>query len=449
MKLNRSRASIVALALTATFALSACAAGGDTGSADGQTFTEADIQAALQEETTITYWQWTPGIEKQAEMFQELYPAITVKVENVGQGPDQYSKLRTALTAGSGAPDLAMIEYQFLDSFAIDGSLVDLTPFGVDELKGDYPEWLWSQVDRATGVYGFPSNAGPMGNLYRQDVYEAAGITNPPTTWDEFRTAAAAIRETGSYIMTLPGSNPGHMVGLFWQAGAHPFSYDGGETVGINIDSPEAQEVADYWQGMLDDDLVDNENDFTDSWFQGLANGKYASWLTAAWGPVFLDSGIVANTSGQWRAAGLPQWDPANPSSSSWGGNATSVVKGSKNPLVAYAFARFLNNDPAATEVLALEQSQYPATIAMAESPAFADQQVAFFGNQEVNKVFIESSSLVDTDFQWLPIMEYVFQSYSETLGQAIADDTDLRAGLTAWQEDVAAYAEAQGFTVE
>jgi multiple sugar transport system substrate-binding protein len=44
--------------------------------------------------------------------------------------------------------------------------------------------------------------------------------------------------------------------------------------------------------------------------------------------------------------------------------------------------------------------------------------------------------------------MDFVNSSYSETLGSAIANRTDLKAGLAAWQDEVVAYAEEQGFKV-
>lgn len=45
--------------------------------------------------------------------------------------------------------------------------------------------------------------------------------------------------------------------------------------------------------------------------------------------------------------------------------------------------------------------------------------------------------------------MDYVYSSFNDTLGKAIADHSDLSAALTAWQDDVTAYAKQQGFTVK
>ena len=67
-------------------------------------------------------------------MFEKEYPAIHVKVENVGQGLDHYSKVRTASKAGSGGPDVVQLEYQFISSFAQTGDLLDLTPYGAADI---------------------------------------------------------------------------------------------------------------------------------------------------------------------------------------------------------------------------------------------------------------------------------------------------------------------------
>jgi multiple sugar transport system substrate-binding protein len=66
-----------------------------------------------------------------------------------------------------------------------------------------------------------------------------------------------------------------------------------------------------------------------------------------------------------------------------------------------------------------------------------------------VNKQFAEYSRSVSTDFGWLPFMDYAYSSYGETLGKAIADKAELQPALEAWEADITAYAEDQGFTVK
>jgi multiple sugar transport system substrate-binding protein len=62
------------------------------------------MAAELKKPATITVWAWTPGTDKAVEMFEKEYPNIKVKLQNVGQGPPHYRKLRTVLKSGKGLP---------------------------------------------------------------------------------------------------------------------------------------------------------------------------------------------------------------------------------------------------------------------------------------------------------------------------------------------------------
>ena len=84
----------------------------------------------------------------------------------------------------------------------------------------------------------------------------------------------------------------------------------------------------------------------------------------------------------------------------------------------------------------------------MLEDPVFVDQESDFYGGQKVNELFAEISTTVDTDWQWLPFMEFAYSSFNETFGAAVAAKGDLAAGLDAWQDALVDYAEQQGFTV-
>jgi multiple sugar transport system substrate-binding protein len=448
---NAPRAALalgVGAAITA-LVLSGCTPSSGGGGSTQGPVSQEDIDKAMTTPTKLTFWTWVPDIENEVKLFEEKYPAIDVTVENVGQGLPHYQKLRSAIEAGEGAPDVAQIEYQYIPSFVLPGSLLDLTPYGADDLSGDYVDWAWNQVSPDEEVWAIPQDVGPMGNLYREDILSKAGITEPPATYEEYATAAKAVKDaTGSYISNLGATQAGQMIGLFWQAGVKPFGYDGKETVKIDVNSDGAKEVASYWTDLIQQDLISVDADFNDQWYQGLANGKYAGWLTAAWAPVFLQ-GTAENTSGLWRAAPLPQWKAGEEVSGNWGGSSDAVLASSKNPIAAYELAKFINNDEESAMKLATEQFLFPPQISVLEDPAFVDQESEFYGGQQVNKLFSEISQTVDTDFQWLPFMDYVYSSYEETMGSVIADKGDIAAALDTWQDQLVKYAEDQGFTVE
>ncbi|MCU1509208.1 MAG: multiple sugar transport system substrate-binding protein [Gaiellales bacterium] len=449
----RKRAPRTALALgagllTTALLLTGCSPSGTSGTTGATTVSQAEIDKAMKTPTTLTFWTWVPNIQNEVDLFEKAYPAIKVKVENVGQGLPHYTKIRTALKAGTGAPDVAQIEYQYLSSFNVTKSLLDLAPYGAAKLQGDYVPWVWNQVISGKQVLAIPQDSGPMGNLYRTDILKKAGVTAAPATWDDYATAAAAVKsKTGSYMSNLAPNDAGQLMGLLWQAGVKPFGYDGKQGVTVAVNSAKSKAVMTYWQKLIQAGQVSVDPDFTDQWYQGLAKGKYAGWLTAAWGPIFLQ-GTATKTAGLWAAAPLPQYTGAAPASGNWGGSSDAVLATSKNKIAAYEFAKWLNSDKESTLQFATKQFLWPTANSVAADPSFVNQKAPFYGGQTVNKTFAEISNTVDTKFQWLPYMDYAYSSFNDTLGKAIADKGDLSAGLDAWQKALVDYGTQQGFTV-
>ena len=378
----------------------------------------------------------------------EEVPAIKVDVVNAGQGLDAYTKLRTALKAGTGAPDLAQIEYQYIPTFSITKSLVDLRPYGAAANQAKFVDWTWGQVTGPEGeILAYPQDTGPMGMLYRVDLFEKHGI-EVPATWDEFTAAARKLRaaDPNVYLTNMAANEAAGWHGLMWQAGSKAYTVTG-STLGLAVNDAASKKVADYWAGLVKDDLVSTDPDFTDTWYQGFNSGKYATWLTAAWGPSFL-SGSAKPTAGKWRAAPLPQWDAAEPVAGNWGGSTTAVMAGTRNPIAAAKFAEFLNTDPGTTTMFNSVQNFFPATKALLTDPSFTGQKSAFFGGQQVNKVFADISGTVDVGWQWPPFLDQSVKDWTETTGKALADKADAAAATDQWQERLTAYAKDQGFTV-
>jgi multiple sugar transport system substrate-binding protein len=246
---GRARAlHATALILAAGLALTSCGGGGsDSGSAGPATaVSQADIDKAMQTPTELTFWTWVPDIQKEVNLFQKKYPAIKVKVVNAGQGEPQYTKLRTALKAGSGAPDAVQIEFQYIPTFSITDSLLDLRPYGAEALKDKFVDWTWKQVSGSDGqVWAVPQDTGPMGMLYRKDIFDKHGIT-PPKTWDEFAAAAKKLHAADPKVtMTNLASNQnGVWMGLLWQAGAKPFTTTGKDSVTVNVNDETSKKLA-------------------------------------------------------------------------------------------------------------------------------------------------------------------------------------------------------------
>ncbi|HEX8035393.1 MAG TPA: extracellular solute-binding protein [Ktedonobacterales bacterium] len=428
-----SRFKIAGLLIVLTMLLVPLTACGGGGSSNGP--------------VTLTFWSWVPNLQDEVKLFEQAHPNIHVKLVNAGQGNPEYTKLRNALKAGTGAPDVVQIEFQYLPTFELQKALVDLAPYGATSLKNDYVPWTWGQVSNGSSVYAIPQDSGPMGLLYRKDIFDKYNL-QVPTTWDQFAQVAQQLHQADPSISmtTFEGTDGGWLQGLEWQAGSHPFTVNGTNlTVSLN-DAP-AQKVFNYWGNLVNKKLVATTPDFTNDWYAAFNNGKYATWITAAWGPVFL-SGFADKTSGKWRAAPLPQWNAGDTASANWGGSSDAVTTQSKHPKEAYELASWINHDKSSAMMLATKQFLFPTVNSVLSDPSFAGGKLDFYGGQQVNQVFIESSQHVNTNFQWSPFQDYVYTQMGDVVGSAQSGKMSFSDALNQLQATVVTYGKQQGFNV-
>src|SRR5690606_8935445 len=101
-------------------------------------------------------WGWLPDTAMTVDNFNETNDDVQICWSNAGQGGDQYTKLSTSLQSKSGAPDIVQIEYDWLNSFLIQGGLVDMTEHGIEDYKDNFTEGAWRDVSSGDGVYAVP-----------------------------------------------------------------------------------------------------------------------------------------------------------------------------------------------------------------------------------------------------------------------------------------------------
>jgi multiple sugar transport system substrate-binding protein len=195
------------IAGAAVLMLTACSGGSPTSGKQTRP-AKVDMASELAKPASLTFWTWVPDIQKEVNLFEQKYPNIKVKVVNAGQPADEYPKLRTALKAGTGAPDVVQLELHELPSFVLTGSVLDLAPYGANDIKPKFVPWVWNQVAQGGSVYAIPQDTGPMGMLYRKDIFDKHHIS-VPTTWAEFAAAAKKLHDADPkvYLTNLPPNN--------------------------------------------------------------------------------------------------------------------------------------------------------------------------------------------------------------------------------------------------
>jgi multiple sugar transport system substrate-binding protein len=393
---------------------------------------------------TLTYWSWIPGMDKQVALFNQTHPNIHITLSNVGAGSVEYNKLFTAIKANN-EPDLSQVEFQTLPQFETTGSLVDLSQYGANSVKNQFPAWMWNQVTLSNGVYAIPQDGGPMALYYRTDIFKKYNLP-VPSTWAQYADDAAKLHaaDPKAYITDFPPRQPGEFVGLVWQNGGSLFSISG-QSWKVSINNPQALQVAAYWQDLISKKLVKTEPDFTNAWYNDLQTGTLATWISAAWGNGILKQN-APQSADKWRVAPLPQWQAGQNVSSNWGGSTTVVYKSSKHPQEASVFAQWISANEQSAE-LEFSTGAYPALLSALSSSAVNSAQ-PFFGNQVINQVFSDSAKQVNVNFQWGPSMQQVYNDMGDNFANAVNGQGTLSDGLNAVQQSTITYMKKQGFSV-
>jgi multiple sugar transport system substrate-binding protein len=97
-------------------------------------------------------------------------------------------------------PDLLMLDNPDLQQIAATGALAPLDQFGVSTTG--YAAGVVKASTYKGKLYGLQPVTNSIALFYNVDTLKAAGI-QPPTTWDELKTAAAALTKNGKYGLAM------------------------------------------------------------------------------------------------------------------------------------------------------------------------------------------------------------------------------------------------------
>ncbi|WP_043633238.1 ABC transporter substrate-binding protein [Nonomuraea candida] len=458
--MNNKRLSVAALlaavSVLAVSVLTACSPGGGGGgatTATGGGASNCTNTIPKKNLPVVTMWGWYPNMQLVVDNFNKLNGEVQVCWTNVGQGSDEYDKFQTAISAGTGAPDVIMIEMDRIPTFQIQNALVDIRKYGFDAVKDDYGPGAWKDVSVGDAIYGVPVDGGPLAMIYRKDLFEKYDIT-PPKTWAEYEQAAQKMKDAGGPAFGDFAANVSALtMALQIQKGAAPFTYDPAQQsrIGVKLNDQASKDVLGYWGRLAQKGLVGTQDQFTPEYISGVINGKYATYISAAWAPGYLTGAGVGKgeDTGTFAVAPLPQWDPARPVQVNWGGSAFSVTSQAKNPELAAKVAYGLYADQESLTHGWTNQIIFPLNLKALDDPAFVNLKVAFFGGQQANKEVYVPAANAYRGVTYSPFGQYYFDAMTKQVSALIDGSVTGAQAADRLQEDVTKYAREQGFTVQ
>lgn len=218
MKFTKFSTAMLAIIMLVTI-LAACGSNNETPASTSSASIASSSEpassspAASKVEVTLNFWSALDPSSEQGKTIQQKVKEFDDSKENIKVNLQVISydvlhdKLVAAINAGD-APDLSWGLSEWFGEFNNLDALADLTSSveGWAEKDKIYPNVLESlTVDGK--VKALPNYLGIRALLYHEEILKEAGLTAPPTTWDELISAAKTVKEkTGKEIFGIAGA---------------------------------------------------------------------------------------------------------------------------------------------------------------------------------------------------------------------------------------------------
>jgi raffinose/stachyose/melibiose transport system substrate-binding protein len=415
---------VAALLAGAMILVGACTGGGATPSPSsaGTSTAPASTEPSASSgggPVTVDWWHITTGdpgktdFQKVADAYTADHPNVTIKI-TILENEAFKSKLQTTMQSGD-VPDLFQSWGGGTMAAQADAGLLK-------DITADIASWKDTITPGALSIYqyngkqyGVPWDVGIIGFWYNKALFEQAGISAPPTTWDDFLVDVDKLKGAGIVPYSLAGKDewPGMHAWtyLLLRLGGSQALTDMIQNKDWNTDAckkagEEVQKVVakDPFQPGYLNATYDKGEAAT------MGNGKAAMELMGQWAP----SVQIANSTSKKGIGDKLAWFPfpavsggaGVPTDAVGGGNGVAVGKDA--PPEAIDFLKFFSSKENA-DVIGKDNFGLPTTVG-AES-SVTDPQL---------------KAVLDARGKAQFVQLYLDQATSPEMGKAINDATAL-----------------------
>lgn len=292
---------------------------------------------------------WAMGSEADAadavlDGFRRAHPEIPVRVQRVPWSA-AHEKLLTAWVGGS-MPDVLQLGNTWIAEMAALHALEPLDARETDR-KDFFPGALAPNVVDGR-LLALPWYVDTRLLFFRRDVLAAAGVTDVPRTWQDWRRAMQAMRGDsqsgddgkvfGAFLAVDEWQTP---VILALQLGAKLLRE--GDSRG-NFRSPEVRRAFGFYVGLFADGLAPTKSAAQlSSLYREFAAGYFAYFVTGPWNLAELEHRMPSELASSWGTAPMPAPEGGDaPGLSVAGGASLAVSASSLHKDNAWAVVEYL-----------------------------------------------------------------------------------------------------------
>jgi ABC-type glycerol-3-phosphate transport system substrate-binding protein len=414
-------------------ALAGCVGTGDPDDDNGAS-DDADSDEMADE---IEVWGWDVAA-RSLQLTAEEYEAEhggTITVEEHGQDAMK-EDLRSRLTGGSGAPDVAMLELIDGPAEIGTGAVQDITD-RVDEagIEEDFVDGAWASLIEDDSIYALPWDIGPTAVFYRRDIYDEHGLeADDIETWDDFREQGEQLPDD-IYMFNIPENDlDGVWRYQFRQLGNQPFTDDGE----VNIHNDDSVMIAETLKELYDAGLASTYDGWSTEWFNGYGEGEIASLPSAAWMEGTLRDELP-DTAGNWGVYRIPAHEEGGARASNWGGSSLMIPSQIESTEQNRAFD-YIEWSLATDEMQLLMYDEYglfPALETTYDHDDVFDEELDFYDGQAARRLFADVAEEMP-EYEYSVDTPYVSDAINNEFLRMLRDDVDPEETVIAAAEDVA-----------
>jgi multiple sugar transport system substrate-binding protein len=297
---------------------------------------------------TLTYW----GLWENDSIIRPLISAYEAKHPNVkitylANSPKQYrQRLQAAIDRGDG-PDVFRFHNTWVSLLRNELSLVPKEVMTTSEFTSSFYPVAARDLVGGGNIFGIPLEIDGLGLYYNEDLFAAAGISAPPTTWEELLQMVPKIAraEGTGFSVSAIALGTTNNIENFSDILATMFMQNGANL--LDLKGQEAEQVLTFYKKFSDpNDPVYTWNDSLDNSMYAFASGRVAMILAPSWRAFDVKT---INSKLQFKIAPIPQL-PGN--SVTWASYwVEGVSKKSAHQKEAWEFVKYLSSKDAETKL--------------------------------------------------------------------------------------------------